>query len=198
MRLALMILAFCNAQLGDTAKELEYLSRGVHLFPEEPEFLVTRGLALYGISPRAIADLELAIENGSHVVWPYVFLAHHYLINNRFDDCRQMCEQAIRMTLPSDVRSELLMWLAISQAELGFPGELVIATFELAMRADPRNEEAAHNLTVFRTALSTRSAHRSEWRRRSESAVRSSSQRVIDYDRIGGSSAFELSAMSSS
>ena len=54
---------------------------------------VARGILLYGSSPCAVTDFEQAVTLGSPVVWPYLFLARHYLITNRFEQCRSMCER---------------------------------------------------------------------------------------------------------
>ena len=183
---ALTLLAFCHEQLGDSAKAADYLSDGLLLFPGNPDLLVSRGLTLYGISPRASVDFELAIKNGSHVVWPYLFLAHHYLLNNRFDECRVLCDQALRMPISNGLQSELLTLLAISRAELGFPEQLVLASFEQAVEADSTNEEAAHNFAIYRTAIATQMARTSPWVRRSESAFRATNQQLIASDRGTG------------
>ena len=48
--------------------------------------------------------------------------------------------------------SEVSEWLAISQAELGFPLDMVQASFENAIRFDPSNDRAKDNLAIFEAA----------------------------------------------
>jgi len=69
------------------------------------------------------------------------------------------------------VKSELSEWIAISQSELGFPEEMVRASFENAIRLDPSNERAGRNFAAFESA-GRRSVK--VWVTRSSAAVRSS------------------------
>ena len=47
-----------------------------------------------------------------------------------------MSEGALRMPAPDSVKSELAEWVAICQAELGFPSDMVLASFETAIRLE--------------------------------------------------------------
>ncbi len=67
------------------------------------------------------------------------------------------------------VKSELSEWIAISQSELGFPTEMVRASFENAIRLDPSNERARRNFAAFEAAA--RPTIRA-WETRSPTAVR--------------------------
>jgi hypothetical protein len=64
--------------------------------------------------------------------------------------------------------SEVSEWLAIAQAGLGFPFEMVRAAFENAIRFDPSNDRARRNLAAFEAA------NTKEMEIRSVSAVRTS------------------------
>jgi hypothetical protein len=128
-------------------------------------------MLLYGASARAISDLERAVHLRSHVIWPYFFLAHDHLCSKRFEECRRLCEQAVDMPGSAAVKSELSEWIAISQSELGFPAEIVRASFENAIRLDPSNERAVRNLAAFESA---RRRPVGDWVTRSSAAVRSS------------------------
>jgi hypothetical protein len=106
------------------------------------------------------------------VIWPNFFLAHHYLVNSRFEQCRVLCERALDMPGSATVKSELAEWMAIAQSELGFPVEVVRASFENSIRLDPSNERARRNLAAFETA--TRPVPARTWETRSTSAIRAS------------------------
>ena len=82
------LLGFCHEFLDNFGAAIAYYSRGLQVKPNENGLLVARGILLYGTSPRAITDLEQAASLGSPVVWPYLFLAHHYLATSRFEQCR--------------------------------------------------------------------------------------------------------------
>ena len=148
----LALLGFGNEFLGKAQAALEFYSQGLQIEPDSDALLVARGRLLYGTSARAVTDLELAIQYGSPLIWPYVFLAHHYLLSGNFAECRRLCEPALGMTGSAAVKSEVAEWMAISQAELGFPADMVQASFDNAIRLDPSNERAKHNLAVFDAA----------------------------------------------
>jgi tetratricopeptide (TPR) repeat protein len=170
--MAVDLLGSCHEFLGDSQQAIENYTRGLQADPHNDALLVARGILLYGSSPRAITDFELATQYGSPLVWPYFFLAHHHLINRRFEQCRSMCERASRMPASNFVMSELAEWSAISQSELGFPVEMIRAAFENSIRLDASNERARRNLAAFEEAV--RPARRKEWQMRSEAAVRTS------------------------
>jgi tetratricopeptide (TPR) repeat protein len=167
--MTLGLLGFDYEFLGKWQTALEFYSRGLQLDPYHEALLVARGILLYGTSPRAITDLEMAISTGSHLIWPYFFLAHHHLLNGRFEECRKLCERALSMDGSAAVMSEVSEWMAIAQAELGFPAEIVRSSFENAIRLDPSNERAKRNLEAFNVA------HKKNWETRSTSTVRTSS-----------------------
>jgi tetratricopeptide (TPR) repeat protein len=164
-------LGLAHEFLGATQLASESYSRGLKLAPDNDALLVARGMLLYGTSARAITDFVEAVRLRSPVIWPYFFLAHDRLQNKRFEECRRLCEQALEMPGSAAVRSELFEWLAISQSELGFPGETVRASFENAIRLDPSNERGGRNFAAFESA-----GRRpiTVWVTRSSAAVRSS------------------------
>ncbi len=170
--MAVALLGFSYEFLGEAQPALDYYSRGLQTQPYNDGLLVARGILLYGSSPRAIADLELAAQQGSPVIWPYFLLAHHYLASGDFDRCRVLCERALEMAGSPAVQSELAEWLAIARSELGFPAEMVRESFDDAIRRDPSNERARRNLAAFEAALST--THRKAYETRSAMAVRAS------------------------
>ena len=110
----------------------------------------------------------MAIRTGSPLIWPYVFLAHHNLVSRRFEECRKLCEQALSMNGSAAVKSEVSEWLAIAQAGLVFPFEMVRSSFDNAIRFDPSNERAKRNLAAFEAA------NNKDLEIRSASAVRTS------------------------
>lgn len=165
--MGLVLLALSHEHLGETGQAINYYSQGLKLEPSHDALLTKRGILSYGRSPQAPSDLEQAVKLGSPLVWPYLVLAHHYLTNNRYEDCRRLCEHALQMKASQTVHSQLFEWLAISEAELGFPPERVRATFEQALRLDPTNDTAKRNLETFEQAVPRPVA----WDKRSEKTV---------------------------
>jgi tetratricopeptide (TPR) repeat protein len=170
--MAAALLGFSHEFLGETQPALDFYSRGLAAQPHNDGLLVARGILLYGSGPRAIHDLEAAARQGSPVIWPYFFLAHHYLVNGDFDRCRILCERAMEMAGSGAAKSELAEWLAISQSELGFPVEMVRASFENSIRLDPSNGRARRNLAAFEAA--SRPVPARVYETRSAAAVRAS------------------------
>lgn len=169
--MVLGLLAMSYRGIGDTRKACGYYTRAIQLDPTNIPLLIARGILMYGTDPNAIADFDQAIQLGSSQVWPYFFLAHHYLGNNRFEECRLMCERARYLPATARVQSELGEFLAISMAGLGYPEQVIRRMFEHAIRVDLSNDRARRNMERFETALATRTTHK-EWERISDSSMR--------------------------
>src|SRR5262249_15621357 len=92
--MAVGLLAFSYELLGETPRAVDSLTRGLRADPTNSELLGSRGMLLYGTSPEALTDLELAVKYGAREIWPYFFLAHHCLISGRFDQCLAICQRA--------------------------------------------------------------------------------------------------------
>lgn len=168
------LLGFCSEALGRDQAAFDWYSVGLRLNPRNAELLVARGILRYGTDPGAVQDFEAAVELGSPVVWPYFFLAHHYLLLSRFEDCLVMCDSGVRRTNAGAIKSELLDWKGIAEAELESPARLVRSAFEAALRADPANDRARRNQITFDTAIpgTGRMTHL-PWDRRAPLALRS-------------------------
>jgi tetratricopeptide (TPR) repeat protein len=164
------LLGFCHESLGEDQAALSSYSRGIAADPSDHVLLVYRGTLLYGASPRAIRDFELAIEYGSPVIWPHYFLAHYSLVGGLFEQCRSLSERALEMEGPDTVKSELAEWLAISQSELGYPAEVVRQSFDRSIHSDPTNERARRNLAAFEAAA--RPIPASAYETRDKAAIR--------------------------
>ncbi len=167
------LLGVCQEFLGNAGAAVNYYTHGLRESPNNDGLLVARGILQYGRSPLAITDFEQAERLGSTLVWPYLFLAHHCLITNQFEQCRVMCERGLRQTGSNSAKSQLEEWRAISQAALGFPPDAVRTAFEAAVRWDSSNESAVRNREVYEASLRTpHSRPNSTWEKKSEAAIR--------------------------
>ena len=169
--MGLVLLAFCHEHLGEVDAAHGYYTRGLRLEPSHDAMLTGRGILTYGKSPQSTSDLEQAVKLGSSLVWPYFFLAHHYLLNNRYEECRRLCDRALQMNASQTIQSQLSEWLAIAEAELGFSPERVLATFEQALRLDPSNDMARQNLDRYEQSI-PRPVAQTMWEKRSANTVR--------------------------
>jgi tetratricopeptide (TPR) repeat protein len=170
----LALLGVCHELLNETSAALESYSRGLQFDPLNDSLLILRGMLLYGSTELAIKDFQVAIEYDSSVALPYYFLAHDSLSARRFEDCRIMCERAIKLRCSAAMQSELAEWLAIAQAELGFPASSVRASFELAIHRDPTNDRARRNLRVFESTI--RPFAENQWVTRAKADIRQAGQ----------------------
>lgn len=180
--LIVMLLATCFRIQDEPDSANYYYSLGLQVEPYNIALLTARGSLLYGDSPQAVADLELAVRRGSTQFLPFVLLAHHYLLTGNFDMCRKMCERALDLEGSPAVKSEVAEWLAVAQAELRFPAELVRASFEGALQYDPTNERARRNLAVYESASSQVSMDR--WETRTASSLQASSFAELRYPQV--------------
>jgi tetratricopeptide (TPR) repeat protein len=162
------LLGFCYERIGDQHAALRcYMS----FDPGNEALLIARGGLRYGVDPLASEDFEQAIRQGSSKVWPYFFLAHRNLVSNRFDECRRTCERALELPASDEVQANLREWLAISEAELGFPPERVRSAFEAAIRLAPDVERIRQNLEEFESAATEKPNRRRPWVTPTESTI---------------------------
>ena len=170
------VLGFCYGRLGDFRTALQYYNLGLSVDPRNEALLVARGTLRYGVDLLAADDFEQAIRCGSTMVWPYFFLAHHHLVNNRFDACRRMCERGLELTAPDEVRASLNEWVAISETELGFPPELIRSAFEEAIRLAPDVDRIRRNLGKFEIGAAQRTFRQLQWDKPTDSVVQAVGQ----------------------
>ncbi len=145
-------LGFCYLRMGEYQAAVDCLGVGLLVDPTDDSLLIARGTLRYGADSLATDDFEQAIRQGSTKVWPYFFMAHYHLFHNRFSECRRLCERALQLPGSDDVQANLNEWLAISEAELGFPPERVRSAFEAAIRLAPDFERIKSNLEKFERA----------------------------------------------
>ncbi len=165
----LSLLGFGYEFLGKAQAASDYYSAALQIEPDNDALHVARGMLAYGFSARATTDFETAIQLSTPLVWPYVMLAHHHLISGRFEEGRQFCERALSIGGSAAVMSEVWEWMAIAQAQLGFPADTVRASFDKAIQLDLSNERAKRNQAAFGEA-----GKPIQWETRTVSAVRTS------------------------
>ena len=175
------LLATICKNIGETRKAYGYYSRAIQFDPTNDALLIFRGLLMYGADPNATFDFEQAIRLDSPLVWPYFYMAHHYLGNNRFEECRVMCEQALHKQATPRVQSELYDFLGISLTGLGYPEQVIRRAFENAIRLGPSNERARRNMKWFEATLTTPTAQKG-WERSSDSSMRKIGQQEARSD----------------
>ena len=106
-----LLLATCYRWLGEIKEAYDYYSRALAIEPWNVPVRIARGIIVYGTSPSAITDFEQAIKSRTNIVWPYYYLAHHYMMSGRMEECRAMCELALSKSAPERIQSELFEFL---------------------------------------------------------------------------------------
>jgi len=175
----LFLIAASYRWLGQTREAFDYYSRALTLDPWNEGLLISRGILAYGIYQTSNGDLEKAAKLNTQSVWPYYFLAHHLLKNNRMEECRVMCERGLGKTAPPRAQSELSEFLAISMANQGFPSLIVRQAFENAIQTDPTNSRAVDNLERYLTAAANENSVEIDWIRPSDSDIRFAGQQQL-------------------
>jgi tetratricopeptide (TPR) repeat protein len=165
------LLGFCYERLGEFRKAIHYQNLGLSIAPRNEALLVARGTLRYGVDMLASDDFKQAILCGATMVWPFFFLAHHYLVADRFEECRRMCERALEFSASDGVRANLNEWLAIAEAELGFPSAMIRTAFEEAIRLAPDVDRIRRNLEEFEKVAYEKTIRALHWDKIPESEV---------------------------
>ena len=165
----LVNMAMCFRKLGKDELAREAYDAALKLDSRNDAALVGRGvLRLTTDQNSAMEDFRLALEGGTHYVWPHYFYAFFLLRNRRFDECIRVCRSGLQRTDDPSLIAEFYEWIAISQDSLGAGKELVRTSFEIARSQDPWNQHIEQNLQLFlrRTAPDRTESQYSnlEWR----------------------------------
>jgi tetratricopeptide (TPR) repeat protein len=169
--MGLSLLASCHEHLQEIPQAFDYYSEAIRLDPGNSTLYLARGKLLYGDDPAvAIEDLETAVTLKEPLVWPYLFLSHYYLGTGQYEKVLNLAAAGLALPSIGRVRSSLLEFRAIAEAQLEFPKNIVRRSFEEAIRNDISNQRALRNLEAFdkmtgRVSLDT-------WERPTASAVR--------------------------
>jgi tetratricopeptide (TPR) repeat protein len=173
----LLLLATCHRWLGEIKEAYHSYSQAIVLEPWNEALFTARGMIVYGTNQSAISDFEEAIKLDSPQVWPYFYLAHYLLTQNRFEECRKMCERALGKPAPERVQSELCEFLGISLTHLHYPSPVIQRAFENAIRVDSSNDRAKQNLQRFLEALAAKPQKPVRWEQPNETYIRNSGLR---------------------
>ncbi|CAN5400701.1 hypothetical protein BH10PLA2_BH10PLA2_14370 [soil metagenome] len=174
-----LLLASCYRWLGENKEAYDCYSRVLALDPGDVPVRIARGIMVYDTSPSAITDFEQVIKDNTNIVWPYYYLAHHYLKSSRMEECRVMCELALSKPAPKRLQSDLFEFLGIALTSLNYPVQAAQRAFEMAVRSDPSNERGRENLQRFHENMAAKSTRPIEWDRPSGAYVRNSWQQQM-------------------
>ncbi len=154
LAMAFALAGFCYESLDQLDQALAYYDRGLSIVPSNEALLVARGILLYGgDTKKAVHDFAQAISNGTQLVWPYFFLAHHSLIQDLYEDTLRYCAICERLATTPTLLANVLEWAAISHSSLGSSELLIEAIFGAALTFDPGNARISRNHQAFKDSL---------------------------------------------
>jgi tetratricopeptide (TPR) repeat protein len=135
---------------GENVAAVDALKRAVRLMPTDAVAYSLLGIIKESLSdPTAIHEFERAIRYGSEFVWPYARLAFKALLDGQFQECRQLCQVALKLAKSDVARANLLEWMAIASFESGEPADLTRDLFLHALRLTPENDRIQKNFETF-------------------------------------------------
>lgn len=171
--MAYAILGFCFQELDQLDESRHCFDRALVLDGNNDALLTARGILLYGRNTtQSVNDFYSALALDSKLVWPYLFLAHFYLLQERYDACLAMCRESQIRAATENVRANCYEWMAICQAMLGFSSSIVRENFDRAIQLNPTNTRIRRNRQAFDESLSKQSEDRIAWEKHEESEVR--------------------------
>ncbi|AKT39348.1 tetratricopeptide repeat protein [Chondromyces crocatus] len=138
----------CHEHLGEPRQAKEAYTAALEEDPNSDVALTARGLLLYGeeCPTEALLDFERAVETGTPLVWPYVYLAFDALRKDEPTRCLLLARQAEKRTQDPVMRANIAEWIAIATARQGAAQAESIARFQEAQVFNPLSARIAENL----------------------------------------------------
>jgi len=135
-------LGICREMLGDVNGAHDSYSDALKVDPKNDAALTARGLLLMNTDERAAErDFERAVQSGTPLVWPYLYLAPMYLGREEYRACIQVCSAAFKHALDQgdEQRANFYEWLAIANRACRAPEPIVEDLFARAGERAPLN-----------------------------------------------------------
>lgn len=120
-----------------------------------------------------LADFRKAVEGGTALAWPYLFLARDAGEHDKWDEAERLAHLGAACASPGPLRARLLEAEAVAAAMLGLSAEVVTGLFRSAEGENPLDQGIRRNAEAFARA--------------SASALRFSGLRVGDLPDPAGS-----------
>lgn len=149
--LGFLDLAASLEKLGQFAEAIAAMTEALTVQPNNDRVLVARGLLRAREDPtEAVTDFQLAVEQGTLSVTPYLFLAQHFLVHRNFREALRLAERGVPLSRNPRIVAQLRQSIAIAGFALGVPETEVLREFQVALELDPLNEGIQRNFQHFR------------------------------------------------
>jgi tetratricopeptide (TPR) repeat protein len=144
---------FSLANLGKMPDAEEALSEALKVDHDSDIVLSARGLLRMdaGRVPEALVDFTRAVDKGTVLVWPFVYLAKHAIEEQEYERCLDLVAAALARTDAVPARANLLEWKAIALGALGRTDEALRIAGE-AQLLEPFNDRIVKNVASMRRA----------------------------------------------
>jgi tetratricopeptide (TPR) repeat protein len=145
------MLGLCLERLGRQGEADRTYDEALARYPNDPELVTFRGLMRIETDPTgALRDCAKAAQLGAASALPYFILARHALLHGTYGEALRQAILASRHPAGETVQAEIFELIAIAQAQLGQPAEVVIENFDRACALDPKNERIQRNRDLAR------------------------------------------------
>jgi len=173
--LAYALCGFCFRDVAEFENARRCFDQAIKLAPGDGAIRTSRGMLLYGCDKhQAVTDFMKAIDLETPIVWPYLFLAHHYVVVGRFEASLDMCQKSFRFPASAKARANTYEWLAICEAALGVNPDTVRLHFNKALDLAPANKRIESNRRVFEENIGRKSPRDIAWEQVGDDEIRES------------------------
>ncbi|MEO7330670.1 MAG: hypothetical protein ABI193_18995, partial [Minicystis sp.] len=142
-----VVKGLCHEHLEDPEEAKRAYTAALAVDPESDAALTARGLlSLDTDRAGALRDFERAVNKGTPLPWPYLYLAHDALQSSELRRCLDMAQQAMVRTRAPILRANLMEWMAIASFELAPGSKTSVALMQEAQAFNPLSVRIAANL----------------------------------------------------
>lgn len=148
--LGLILLGLCYEQLNKNYRAMIAFGEALSLDPEDEEVFRRLSNLRYSNNPNQELDqLAQQIKNGTKLGWPYYRLALRAMEETNYSKCMELCNQGLPYIRQPYLKADMLNWLAICKAELGYSHSEVGGLLQEALKLVPNDQHILHNIVVW-------------------------------------------------
>ncbi|MGH7269494.1 MAG: tetratricopeptide repeat protein [Polyangiaceae bacterium] len=150
---ALIAEGFSYEHMGENTKALQAFDKAVNIHEHDSALIARAFSQLATNRPAALADFQRALNLGTSLPWPYLYLAHDALLAGRYDRLEELCTEGLQRSRRHRVRAQFYEWAAIAAAQLGRVPSIVGERFARAMAEDPFEARIQANAAAWEAAV---------------------------------------------
>lgn len=152
---AFMVLGLCCECLGRFQEAVSLYDKALEIFPSNGTILLMKSIALHEGGDEGSQNSFVLAKSRSapaHIV--YLYMANEYYVKGNDVACLQCCHLAMKYYRErTEILSHIVLWMAVSQASLFHPVQIVEPLFEFAIKLSEDNGNACENLRIYKENL---------------------------------------------